>query len=57
MRVADLTGEGRPTNLPGTVDEYPNWRLKSSVALEELAGLELFRAVTEAMAAARPKTA
>jgi len=55
VRVADLTGESRPTNLPGTVDAYPNWRLKSSVTLEELAGLELFRAVTEAMSSARPR--
>jgi 4-alpha-glucanotransferase len=55
VRLADLTGEDRPTNLPGTVDAYPNWRLKSSVYLEELTGLPLFREITAAMAAARPK--
>ena len=55
VRLADLTGESRPTNLPGTVDAYPNWRLKSSVPLEELEELDMFREVTAAMSAARPK--
>jgi 4-alpha-glucanotransferase len=25
--VADAAGERRPQNIPGTVDEYPNWRI------------------------------
>lgn len=55
IRLADLTGEDKPTNLPGTIDSYPNWRLKSSVYLEDLAGLDLFRGITSAVAAERPK--
>ncbi|MFU0504418.1 4-alpha-glucanotransferase [Pseudaminobacter sp. NGMCC 1.201702] len=55
VRLADLTGERRPTNLPGTTDSYPNWRLKSSVALEDLPDSALFRAITEAVATERPR--
>lgn len=55
VRLADLTGEEKPTNLPGTVDAYPNWRPKSSVPLEGLAGTALFRVITQAVAEERPK--
>ncbi|MBB2989139.1 4-alpha-glucanotransferase [Mycolicibacterium iranicum] len=34
----DVIGETRQPNLPGTVDEYPNWRLPLPVTLEELMG-------------------
>jgi 4-alpha-glucanotransferase len=55
VRLADLTGESRPTNLPGTVDSYPNWRPKCPVPVEELAGFPLFRAITRAISEERPK--
>jgi 4-alpha-glucanotransferase len=32
----DVVGETRQPNLPGTVDEYPNWRLPLPVTLEQL---------------------
>jgi 4-alpha-glucanotransferase len=32
----DVIGEIRQPNLPGTVDEYPNWRLPLPLTLEEL---------------------
>ncbi len=32
----DVVGEVRQPNLPGTVDEYPNWRLPLPVSLDEL---------------------
>lgn len=32
----DVIGEPRQPNLPGTVDEYPNWRLPLPVTLEQL---------------------
>lgn len=32
----DALGETRQPNLPGTVDEYPNWRIPLPVPLEEL---------------------
>jgi 4-alpha-glucanotransferase len=34
----DVVGEVRQPNLPGTVDEYPNWRLRLPVTLEQLHG-------------------
>lgn len=34
----DVLGEVRQPNLPGTVDEYPNWRLPLPMTLEELQG-------------------
>jgi 4-alpha-glucanotransferase len=27
VSLADAAGERRPQNMPGTVDEYPNWRV------------------------------
>jgi 4-alpha-glucanotransferase len=32
----DVLGEVRQPNLPGTIDEYPNWRLPLPVTLEDL---------------------
>ncbi|GAA0897414.1 4-alpha-glucanotransferase [Virgisporangium aurantiacum] len=32
----DAVGETRQPNLPGTMDEYPNWRIPLPVALEDL---------------------
>ena len=34
----DVVGEARQPNLPGTVDQYPNWRLPLPVSLDELRG-------------------
>ncbi|MET0930955.1 MAG: 4-alpha-glucanotransferase [Aeromicrobium sp.] len=31
----DVVGERRQPNLPGTIDEYPNWRIPLPVTLEE----------------------
>ena len=32
----DVVGEVRQPNLPGTVDEYPNWRLPLPLDIESL---------------------
>ena len=56
VRFADLTGERAQTNLPGTIDAHPNWRVKSSVTLEELPATALFRSITTAMTAERPRS-
>lgn len=55
VRLADLTGETEPTNLPGTVDSYPNWRIKSSLGLEELEGSFLFAAIVAGLGRERPQ--
>lgn len=55
VRLADLLGEDRPANVPGTVDSYPNWRRRSSVPLEGLADHPLFCRITAEMARSRPR--
>ncbi|MEV0194077.1 4-alpha-glucanotransferase [Kitasatospora purpeofusca] len=50
--LPDTVGDRRPQNLPGTVDEYPNWRLPiadatgSPLTLEQLAARPGPRAVS-----------
>lgn len=36
VQLEDLVGEVEQVNLPGTVDEHPNWRRKLRLALEEI---------------------
>ncbi|CCF18023.1 4-alpha-glucanotransferase [Pseudorhizobium banfieldiae] len=55
LRLADLVGEDRQTNVPGTSDAYPNWRLKLRLPLEEIAGSSLFQCVVAAVTAERPR--
>ena len=57
VRLEDLAGEMQPVNLPGTVDEYPNWQRKLGVSVEQIADLQLFRAVAQGMAAERARQA
>jgi hypothetical protein len=40
-QIDDVTAERDPVNVPATTDEYPNWRRKTSVPVEELAALPL----------------
>ena len=55
VSLADAVGERRPQNMPGTVDEYPNWRIPLTdgegkpVLLEDLPAHAGARAVTEAV--------
>ncbi|RME17567.1 MAG: 4-alpha-glucanotransferase, partial [Alphaproteobacteria bacterium] len=55
VRLADLIGPEAQTNLPGTDRTYPNWRRRAPVALEDLADHPVFREVTDAMRALRPR--
>ena len=55
VRLADLVGPERPTNLPGTTDDYPNWCLRAPLPVDEIARAPGFREVTAAMAEARPR--
>ena len=56
----DAVGDLRQPNLPGTVDEYPNWRLPVAdgagrpLALEELLAHPGVRRLTALLAAGRP---
>ncbi len=55
VSLADAAGERRPQNMPGTVDEYPNWRIPLAdgdgvpVLLEDLAAHPGVRAVAAAV--------
>ncbi|MGW7450690.1 4-alpha-glucanotransferase [Streptomyces sp. NPDC054787] len=62
--LPDAVGDRRPQNLPGTSDQYPNWRLPLADAggrpltLEELAASPRANALLEAVReGARPRTA
>jgi 4-alpha-glucanotransferase len=55
VQVEDLGGVEDQANLPGTVDQYPNWRRKLPFDLAQLATSHLFRDVTEAVARERPR--
>lgn len=48
----DALGEARQPNLPGTVDQYPNWRLPLPVSLEDFATDPRVRATAAVLRAA-----
>ena len=43
VSVSDLVGDRRPVNMPGTSDEYPNWRVPLSGPDGEVLGLDDLR--------------
>jgi 4-alpha-glucanotransferase len=55
VSLADAAGERRPQNMPGTVDEYPNWRIPLAgadgqpVLLEDLPAHAGVRTVAQAV--------
>lgn len=55
LSLADAVGERRSQNQPGTIDEYPNWRVPladadgKAVLLEDLVGNERFAALAAAL--------
>jgi 4-alpha-glucanotransferase len=55
VQLDDTLGTVEQANLPGTTDEHPNWQRKMAVAIEQLGAHPLFRALTEAIAAERPR--
>lgn len=50
---ADAVGQLQQPNLPGTVDEYPNWRIPLPVDLDEFFADERVRAAVAPLRAAR----
>lgn len=55
VRLADLVGPWQATNLPGTIDSYPNWRRRAPVSVDQIAAHPRFHAVTQAMINERPR--
>ena len=55
VNLAEAAGETRSQNMPGTCDEYPNWKLPlcgpdgDPVLLEDLATSDRVRAVARAV--------
>jgi len=55
VSLADAVGDRRPQNLPGTTDQYPNWRVPlcdgegRAVLLEDLAGRPAVRELAKAV--------
>src|SRR5262249_51202151 len=47
IALDDIMGEREQVNIPGTVEQHPNWRRKLPLALEDLEGCEPFRRVAE----------
>lgn len=52
VQLDDILGMTEAQNLPGTVDEHPNWRRKSPVAVEDLPGHESLAKVAQIMTGA-----
>lgn len=55
VRLADLVGPEAQTNVPGTLDEHPNWRRRAPLRIDEIADAPAFVEVTAAMRAMRPR--
>ena len=54
VQLEDALGQREQVNVPGTVDEQPNWRRRLGVSLEEFERHPLFTAVSRAMRDERP---
>jgi 4-alpha-glucanotransferase len=55
VQLDDALGLREQANLPGTIDEHPNWRRKAPIAIDALGEHQLFRTVIRAVAAERPR--
>ncbi len=55
VQVEDLVGMREQANVPGTVDEHPNWRRKLPIELDAIPKTDLFRDITQALAQERPR--
>ena len=55
VQTEDLLGSAKQVNIPGTIDDHPNWRRKLPVDLKALSGHPLWAAITAALREERPK--
>ena len=55
LAVEDLTASPEQINIPGTIDQHPNWRRKIACDIEELPDQPFFRAITAALREERPR--
>jgi 4-alpha-glucanotransferase len=54
LQVEDLLGMSEPVNVPGTLDEYPNWRRKLTATLDEVFSDETVRDLIRRIRELRP---
>ncbi|MGZ5256495.1 MAG: malto-oligosyltrehalose synthase, partial [Burkholderiales bacterium] len=54
VQLEDILGVREQANMPGTVEEQPNWRRKLPAMLEEIERDERFRKTAETLARIRP---
>jgi 4-alpha-glucanotransferase len=50
VQIEDVLGIADQANVPGTINEHPNWRRRLPVALEDLKGVDTFSSVAAIMA-------
>jgi 4-alpha-glucanotransferase len=55
LQLEDGLGSYEQVNVPGTIDEEPNWQRKLAVPLERLAEYPIFAAIVRALREARPR--
>jgi 4-alpha-glucanotransferase len=55
LQIEDALGLEAQVNVPGTIDEYPNWRNRLPVAIDAMADHPGFLAHTKTMREARPR--
>ncbi|EDP59694.1 4-alpha-glucanotransferase [Vibrio sp. AND4] len=56
VQLEDWLEMDQPVNIPGTVDEYPNWRRKLSVNLDELFSREDVNRISKRLTEVRAKS-
>jgi 4-alpha-glucanotransferase len=54
VQLEDAMSEEEQVNLPGTIDEHPNWRRKLPLSVAELLGDACFTELTNALNEVRP---
>ena len=55
VRLNDIYRQKVLDNAPGTVQEYPNWRIKMSLSVEEIAGSPEFKNMLDLIKKNRPQ--
>lgn len=55
VQFEDLCGARMPVNVPGTHEEYPNWRLRAPMTVDEAPQSELWAPIIGAVAHERPR--
>jgi 4-alpha-glucanotransferase len=55
LQLEDALGAIEQANLPGTIDQHPNWRHRLTLSLAQLGGARRLKQLTAAIASERPQ--